>query len=40
MVEVNPLRWKVGNVVGDCLFMYSDSGESPDEIFRGCPRNC
>jgi hypothetical protein len=33
MVEVNPHRWKVGNVVGDCLFMYSDSAESPDEIF-------
>lgn len=33
MVEVNPEHWKVGNVVGDCLFMYSDSGESPDEIF-------
>ena len=33
MVEVDPERWKVGNVVGDCLFMYSDSGESPDAIF-------
>jgi len=34
MVEVNLDRWKVGNVVGDCLFMYSDAAESPDEIFR------
>lgn len=33
IVEVNPDRWKVGNVEGDCLFMYSDAGESPDEIF-------
>jgi len=33
MVEVNPQRWKLGNVVGDCLFMYSNSGESPHEIF-------
>ena len=33
MVEVNPRRWKLGNVEGDCLFLYSDSAESPDEIF-------
>ena len=33
MVEVNSRRWKVGNVEGDCLFLYSDSTDSPDEIF-------
>jgi len=33
MVEADD-RWTVGNVVGDCLFMYRDSRESPDEIFR------
>jgi uncharacterized protein YndB with AHSA1/START domain len=33
LVDVDPCRWKVGNVVGDCLFMYSDSGGSPDEVF-------
>jgi hypothetical protein len=33
MVDVDPQHWKVGNVVGDCLFMYSDSCVSPDEIF-------
>jgi hypothetical protein len=33
MVEVDSQRWKVGNVVGDCLFLYNDTGESADEIF-------
>ena len=33
MVEVKPDRWKVGNVVGDCLFLYNETQESPDEIF-------
>lgn len=33
MVAVNPDHWKVGNVVGDCLFLYSDSDETSDEIF-------
>ncbi len=33
MVKVNRRRWKVGNVVGDCLFLYTDSRESPDDFF-------
>lgn len=33
MVKVNRRRWKVGNVVGDCLFLYTDSRESPDDLF-------
>ena len=33
MVKLNQRRWKVGNVVGDCLFLYTDSRESPDDFF-------
>jgi hypothetical protein len=33
IVEVNPHRWKVGNVIGDCLFLYSDRNDPPDEVF-------
>ncbi|MEX0801481.1 MAG: DUF2652 domain-containing protein [Dehalococcoidia bacterium] len=33
MVKVNRRRWNVGNVEGDCLFLYTDSGESPDNFF-------
>ncbi len=33
MVDVNPERWQVGNVVGDCLFLYNDSDDTPEEIF-------
>ena len=33
MVKVNRRRWKVGNVEGDCLFLYTDSRESPDDFF-------
>ena len=32
MVKVNE-RWKVGNVEGDCLFLYSSSPESPEDTF-------
>lgn len=33
MVDIDPDRWKVGNVVGDCLFLYNDSSDSPDETY-------
>lgn len=32
MVDLEPDRWKVGNVVGDCLFLYTDSGCCEDEV--------
>ena len=32
MVKVNK-RWKVGNVEGDCLFLYTSSRESPESTF-------
>ena len=35
MVEANRRRWKVGNVEGDCLFLYTDSPETPEESFAG-----
>jgi uncharacterized protein YndB with AHSA1/START domain len=34
MVDVEPDRWKVGNVAGDCLFLYNDSGDSDEETFE------
>lgn len=33
MVKLNRRRWKLGNVVGDCLFLYTDSPEAPDDLF-------
>ncbi len=33
MVDIDSDRWKVGNVVGDCLFMYSDCADAQDEVF-------
>jgi hypothetical protein len=33
MVKANRRRWQVGNVEGDCLFLYTDSRESPGEFF-------
>ena len=33
MVKVNKRRWKVANVEGDCLFLYTDSREAPDDFF-------
>ncbi len=31
MVALDRERWKVGNVAGDCLFLYSDSDQSAEE---------
>jgi len=33
MFEVDQEAWKVGNVEGDCLFLYSDTEQSPDDLF-------
>jgi hypothetical protein len=33
MLKVNKDRWKVGNVVGDCLFFYTEGREDPDRLF-------
>lgn len=33
LYRVDPGSWKVGNVEGDCLFLYSDSKPSPLEVF-------
>ena len=33
MVDVSPDRWKVGNVVGDCLFLYTDADCCEDGVF-------
>jgi hypothetical protein len=33
MLKVNKDRWKVGNVVGDCLFFYSQGREEPEPLF-------
>jgi Protein of unknown function (DUF2652)/Polyketide cyclase / dehydrase and lipid transport len=33
MFKVDQDAWKVGNVEGDCLFLYSDSRESAEDVF-------
>jgi hypothetical protein len=33
LFEVDQDTWKVGNIEGDCLFLYSDSPKSPQELF-------
>lgn len=33
LFEVDRDTWKVGNIEGDCLFLYSDSRTSPREVF-------
>jgi uncharacterized protein YndB with AHSA1/START domain len=33
MFKVDQDAWKVGNVEGDCLFLYSDSPKSPQDVF-------
>jgi uncharacterized protein YndB with AHSA1/START domain len=33
LFKVDPGSWKVGNVEGDCLFLYSDAGQSPGDMF-------
>jgi hypothetical protein len=33
MIKTNKRRWKVGNVVGDCLFFYEAGHQTPDTIF-------
>jgi hypothetical protein len=33
MFKVDPAAWKVGNVEGDCLFLYSDAGRPPEDVF-------
>jgi hypothetical protein len=35
LIKANERRWKVGNVMGDCVFFYSDTPESPEETFNG-----
>jgi hypothetical protein len=32
MLKENRRRWKVANVMGDCLFLYSEGGEPPQEL--------
>lgn len=32
MFKVDQVVWKVGNVEGDCLFLYSDSPQSPQDV--------
>jgi hypothetical protein len=32
LFKVDPSSWKVGNVQGDCLFLYSDSRQSPRDV--------
>lgn len=34
MLKVNKDRWKVGNVVGDCLFFYAEGREEPEPLFE------
>jgi uncharacterized protein YndB with AHSA1/START domain len=34
MLKVNKDRWKVGNVVGDCLFFYAEGREEPEPLFQ------
>ena len=33
MFEVDPETWKLGDVEGDCLFVYRDSEASAEEVF-------
>jgi len=33
MFKLDPGAWKLGNVEGDCLFLYSDSRTSPQDVF-------
>lgn len=33
MFKVDQDAWKLGNVEGDCLFLYSDSERSPQDVF-------
>lgn len=33
LFKVDPGSWKVGNVEGDCLFLYSDARQSPQNVF-------
>jgi len=33
LFKVDPGSWKVGNVEGDCLFLYSDSRQPPQRVF-------
>jgi len=33
LFEVDRDTWKVGNIEGDCLFLYSDSPKSPQDVF-------
>jgi uncharacterized protein YndB with AHSA1/START domain len=33
LFKVDPGAWKVGNVEGDCLFLYSDAGQPPRDVF-------
>jgi uncharacterized protein YndB with AHSA1/START domain len=33
LYEVDRNAWKVGNVEGDCLFLYSESRSSPEDVF-------
>jgi len=33
LFRVDPGSWKVGNVEGDCLFLYSDSPQPPQDLF-------
>jgi hypothetical protein len=34
MLKVNKDRWKVGNVVGDCIFFYAQGREEPDHLLE------
>ncbi len=33
LFKVDPATWKVGNIEGDCLFLYCDSPKSPRDVF-------
>lgn len=33
MLKANKGRWKVANIMGDCLFLYSEEREPPEELF-------
>jgi hypothetical protein len=33
MFEVDAETWKLGDVEGDCLFVYSDDPLSPEDVF-------
>ncbi len=33
LFEVDPDAWKLGDVEGDCLFVYSDTDHAPEEVF-------